>query len=297
MATILHEPVLRAETVELLEPAGRGLVVDCTVGTGGHAAALLEAGADRVVGLDRDAEVLPLARRRLAAWKDRVDLVHADYRGLDDVLDRLGVERVDGALADLGCSSVQLEAEGRGFSFRRDDPLDMRMDRTAGPTLADLLAEATPEGLADVIFEYGEERRSRPIARAIVAAAAGAGIGTTAELAAVVRRAARYRGRSRIDPATRTFQALRIWVNRELDGLDAFLRVAAKRLKAGARLAVISFHSLEDRIVKRTLRELERGGELALRLLTRKPLRPAEEELARNPRARSARLRAAWRVA
>ena len=297
MATILHEPVLRAETVELLDPAGRGLVVDCTVGTGGHAAALLEAGADRVVGLDRDAEVLPLARRRLAAWKDRVDLVHADYRGLDDVLDRLGVERVDGALADLGCSSVQLEAEGRGFSFRRDDPLDMRMDRTAGPTLADLLAEATPEGLADVIFEYGEERRSRPIARAIVAAAAGAGIGTTAELAAVVRRAARYRGRSRIDPATRTFQALRIWVNRELDGLDAFLRAAAGRLRAGARLAVISFHSLEDRIVKHTLRELERGGELALRLLTRKPLRPAEEELARNPRARSARLRAAWRVA
>lgn len=297
MATILHEPVLRAETVELLEPAGRGLVVDCTVGTGGHAAALLEAGADRVVGLDRDAEVLPLARRRLAAWKDRVELVHADYRGLDDVLDRLGVERVDGALADLGCSSVQLEAEGRGFSFRRDDPLDMRMDRTAGPTLADLLAEATPEGLADVIFEYGEERRSRPIARAIVAAAAGAGIGTTAELAAVVRRAARYRGRSRIDPATRTFQALRIWVNRELDGLDAFVRAAVGRLKAGARLAVISFHSLEDRVVKRTLRELERGGELAVRVLTRKPLRPAEEELARNPRARSARLRAAWRLA
>ena len=297
MATILHEPVLRAETVELLEPAGRGLLVDCTVGTGGHAAALLEAGADRVVGLDRDAEVLPLARRRLAAWKDRVELVHADYRGLDGVLDRLGVERVDGALADLGCSSVQLAAEGRGFSFRRDDPLDMRMDRTSGPTLADLLAEATPEGLADVIFEYGEERRSRPIARAIVAAAAAAGIGTTAELAAVVRRAARYRGRSRIDPATRTFQALRIWVNRELDGLDAFLRAAAKRLKAGARLAVISFHSLEDRIVKRTLRELERGGELAMRILTRKPLRPAEEELARNPRARSARLRAAWRAA
>ena len=297
MATILHEPVLRAETVELLEPAGRGLVVDCTVGTGGHAAALLEAGADRVVGLDRDAEVLPLARRRLAAWKDRVDLVHADYRGLDDVLDRLGVDRVDGALADLGCSSVQLDAEGRGFSFRRDDPLDMRMDRSSGRTLADLLAEATPEGLADVIFEYGEERRSRPIARAIVAASAGAGIGTTAELAAVVRRAARYRGRSRIDPATRTFQALRIWVNRELDGLDAFLRAAAGRLRAGARLAVISFHSLEDRIVKRTLRELERGGELALRVLTRKPVRPAEEELARNPRARSARLRAAWRAA
>ena len=297
MPEILHEPVLRAETVELLDPAGRGLVVDCTVGTGGHAAALLEAGAARVLGLDRDADVLPLARRRLAAWKDRVDLVHADYRSLEEVLDRLGVERVDGALADLGCSSLQLETEGRGFSFRRDDPLDMRMDRTGGRTLADLLGEATPEGLADVIYEYGEERRSRRIARAIVAAWTGAGIRTTAELAAVVRRAARYPFRSRIDPATRTFQALRIWVNRELDGLDAFLRAAARRLKAGARLAVISFHSLEDRIVKHTLREIERGGELALRILTRKPVRPSGDEVARNPRARSAKLRAAWRVA
>lgn len=295
-ATILHEPVLRAETVELLDPAGRGLVVDCTVGTGGHAAALLEAGAARVLGLDRDAEALPAARRRLAAWGDRVNLVHADYRGLGAVLDRLGVERIDGALADLGCSSLQLEAEGRGFSFRRDDPLDMRMDRTTGRTLADLLARATPEGLADVIFEYGDERHSRRIARAIVAAWTGAGIRTTAELAAVVRRAARYRGRSRIDPATRTFQALRIWVNQELDGLDAFLRSTAGRLKAGARLAVISFHSLEDRVVKRTLRELERGGQLALRILTRKPVRPSGDEVARNPRARSARLRAAWRV-
>ena len=295
-ATILHEPVLRAETVELLDPAGRGLVVDCTVGTGGHAAALLEAGAARVLGLDRDAEALPAARRCLAAWGDRVNLVHADYRGLGAVLDRLGVERIDGALADLGCSSLQLEAEGRGFSFRRDDPLDMRMDRTTGRTLADLLARATPERLADVIFEYGDERHSRRIARAIVAAWAGAGIRTTAELAAVVRRAARYRGRSRIDPATRTFQALRIWVNQELDGLDAFLRSTAGRLKAGARLAVISFHSLEDRVVKRTLRELERGGQLALRILTRKPVRPSGDEVARNPRARSARLRAAWRV-
>ncbi len=296
MSTILHEPVLRAETIELLAPADRGLVVDCTVGTGGHAAALLEAGAARVLGLDRDADVLPLARRRLAAWKDRVDLVHADYRSLGDVLDRLGVDRVDGALADLGCSSTQLETEGRGFSFRRDDPLDMRMDRTTGRTLADLLSGATPEGLADVIYQYGEERHSRRIARAIVTAWAGAGIRTTAELAGVVRRAVRYRGRSRIDPATRTFQALRIWVNQELDGLDAFLRSAVGRLKAGARLAVISFHSLEDRIVKHTLREIERGGELAIQILTRKPVRPAGEELRRNARARSAKLRAAWRV-
>ena len=296
MATILHEPVLRTEAVEFLDPADRGLVVDCTVGAGGHAAALLEAGAARVLGIDRDAEVLPLARRRLAAWKDRVDLVHADYRGLGGVLDRLGIDRVDGALADLGCSALQLEADGRGFSFRRNDPLDMRMDRTTGRTLAELLAEATPEGLADVIFRYGDERRSRRIARAVVAARTGGGLRTTAELAAVVRRAARHRGRSRIDPATRTFQALRIWVNRELEGLDAFLRTAAARLKAGARLAVISFHSLEDRVVKHTLRELERGGRLALRVLTRKPVRPSGDEVARNPRARSARLRAARRL-
>ena len=296
MATILHEPVLRTEAVEFLDPADRGLVVDCTVGAGGHAAALLEAGAARVLGIDRDAEVLPLARRRLAAWSDRVDLVHADYRRLDGVLDRLGIDRVDGALADLGCSSLQLEADGRGFSFRRNDPLDMRMDRTTGRTLAELLAEATPEGLADVIFRYGDERRSRRIARAVVAARTGGGLRTTGELAAVVRRAARHRGRSRIDPATRTFQALRIWVNRELDGLDAFLRTAAARLKAGARLAVISFHSLEDRVVKHTLRELERGGRLALRVLTRKPVRPSGDEVARNPRARSARLRAARRL-
>ncbi len=293
---ILHEPVLRVETVEQLEPAGRGLIVDCTVGTGGHTEALLEAGATRVLGLDRDAEVLPLARERLAAWKDRVELVHADYRRLDQVLDRRGIEKIDGALADLGHSSVQLDTEGRGFSFRRADSLDMRMDRSQGQTLAQLLDEVTPTALADVIFEHGEERHSRRIARAITQARDRNGLSTTADLAAVVSRSLPYRGRQRIHPATRTFQALRIWVNQELDGLDAFLRTVARRLEAGARLAVISFHSLEDRIVKYTLRELEQGGELAMRALTRKPIRPGRDEVARNPRARSAKLRVAERM-
>ena len=293
---ILHEPVLRAETVEQLAPAGRGVFVDCTVGTGGHTEALLEAGATRVLGLDRDAEVLPLARERLAGWGNRVELVHADYRGVDQVLDRLGIGQVDGALADLGHSAVQVEAEGRGFSFRRADPLDMRMDRSQGRTLADLLDEVTPDTLADVIFEYGEERRSRRIARGIVWARDRGGLATTADLAAVVSRSVPVRGRPRIHPATRTFQALRIWVNQELDGLDAFLRLVAGRLRAGARLAVISFHSLEDRIVKYTFRELERGGELTMRALTRRPIRPGRDEVVRNPRARSAKLRVAERM-
>ena len=293
---ILHEPVLRAETVDYLAPAGRGTLIDCTVGTGGHTEALLEAGATRVLGLDRDAEVLELARERLAVWGDRVELVHADYRHFDSVLDRLGVAEVGGALADLGHSSVQIEAAGRGFSFRRADPLDMRMDRSQGRTLAEMLEEVTPETLADVIFEYGEERRSRRIARGIVWARDRGALTTTTDLAAVVSRSASVRGRPRIHPATRTFQALRIWVNQELEELDGFLREMASRLEAGARLAVISFHSLEDRIVKYTFRELERAGTLAMRVLTRKPIRPGREEVARNPRARSAKLRVAERV-
>ena len=293
---ILHEPVLPVETVDQLTPAGRGLVVDCTVGTGGHTEALLEAGATRVLGLDRDAEVLPLARERLAVWGDRVELVHADYRRFEQVLDQRGIEQVNGALADLGHSSIQIDAEDRGFSFRRDDPLDMRMDRSQGRTLAQLIDEVTPDTLADVIFEYGEERRSRRIARGIVWARDRGGLSTTADLASVVRRSVPVRGRPRIHPATRTFQALRIWVNQELEGLDVFLRAMAGRLTAGARLAVISFHSLEDRIVKYTLRELEQGGEFAMRVLTRKPIRPGRDEVARNPRARSAKLRVAERV-
>jgi 16S rRNA (cytosine1402-N4)-methyltransferase len=284
------------ETVAMLQPSRGGLLVDCTIGLGGHGRALLEAGATRLLGLDRDPDALERAAEALDAWRDRVELVHADYRDLDEVLEARGIGGVDGALADLGVSSMQLDAEGRGFSFRRDEPLDMRMDRRAGATAADLVNAASEGELADVIFRFGEERHSRRIARAVVEARRRGPIATTGQLAAIVRRAAPTRGWQRIDPATRTFQALRIWVNRELEGLDAFLRDVATRLRSGGRVVVISFHSLEDRIVKHTFRALERA-EAIVKVLTKRPVVPGEAELARNPRARSAKLRAAERVA
>jgi 16S rRNA (cytosine1402-N4)-methyltransferase len=296
MSLPTHEPVMTAEAIALLAPSRGGLFVDCTVGLGGHTRALLDAGATRVLGLDRDEDALRIARERLAAYGDRVDLVHADYRDLGRVLDEHQIPGIDGALADLGVSSMQLEAEGRGFSFRRDEPLDMRMDRSQGPTAAELLARVEETDLANLIFEYGEERFSRRIARAIVAARSAAPIATTGELARIVRRAVPHRGYQRIDPATRTFQALRIWVNRELDHLDVFLAEVCGRLLVGARLAVITFHSLEDRIVKHAFRALAEARHV-LRILTKRPLVPDEAEVARNPRARSAKLRAIERFA
>ena len=291
-----HVPVMTREVIELLRPGRGGLYVDCTVGLGGHTRALLEAGATRVLGLDRDPDALAAARESLAQWGDRVELAHSDYRDLPRVLDERGVAGVDGTLADLGVSSMQLDAPQRGFSFRRDEPLDMRMDRSQGPTAAELLLDVEETALADVIFQYGEERFSRRIARAIVRARGEAPIASTGRLADIVRRAVPRKGYQRIDPATRTFQALRIWVNRELDGLDTFLAAAAARLLAGARLAVISFHSLEDRIVKRAFRALEQG-QAALRIVTKRPLVPGEDEVEANPRARSAKLRAIERLA
>ena len=291
-----HEPVLAAETVALLEPSRGGLFVDCTVGLGGHTRALLEAGATRLIGLDRDAAALAIAAESLSAWRERIELVHADYRELPVLLSDRGIDAIDGALADLGVSSMQFDAEGRGFSFRRDEPLDMRMDQSAGATAADLIAQADEQDLANVIYRYGEERFSRRIARGIVEARRAAPIATTAQLAVIVRRAVPRKGYQRIDPATRTFQALRIWVNRELDGLDAFLGAAARLLREGGRLAVITFHSLEDRIVKHAFRALA-TTEATLRVLTRKPVVPGEAEVSRNPRARSAKLRAIERLA
>ncbi len=285
-----------AEVLELLQPSRGGVFVDCTVGLGGHSRALLEAGADRVLGLDRDLAALAIARDTLAPFGERVELVHADYRELDRVLDERGVERTGGILADLGVSSMQFDAEGRGFSFRRDEPLDMRMDQSRGPSVADLLRDVDETALADVIYQFGEERASRRVARAIVLARRESPIETTGRLAAIVRRAVPHKGHPRIDPATRTFQALRIWVNRELEGLDTFLALAAGRLLANARLAVITFHSLEDRIVKHTFRAMEKAGD-GLRILTKRPLVPADDEVTRNPRARSAKLRAIERFA
>src|SRR5580765_134285 len=295
--TGMHVPVLTAEVLSHLRPDRGGLFVDCTVGLGGHSRALLESGATRLIGLDRDLDALAAARATLAPWSDRVDLVHADYRDIAAVLDSRGIQLVDGALADLGVSSMQFDTAGRGFSFQRDEPLDMRMDRSAGETAAQLIARASERELADTIYTYGEERFSRRIARAIVAAREVAPVETTLKLATIVRRAIPSRGYQRIDPATRTFQAIRIWVNGELEGLDRFLEAAARRLRAGARLVVLTFHSLEDRIVKHTFRALERGAGAVLTVLTKKPLVPGDEEIRLSPRARSAKLRAAEKLA
>jgi 16S rRNA (cytosine1402-N4)-methyltransferase len=288
---------MTAEVLQQLRPERGGLFVDCTVGLGGHAGALLAAGATRVIGLDRDPDALALARGTLAPWTDRVELVHADYRSLPSVLDARNLASIDGALADLGVSSMQFDSPGRGFSFQRDEPLDMRMDRTQGDTAAVLVARSTEEDLANAIFRYGEERASRRIARAIVQARRESPIATTGQLAAIVRRVVPRRPHMRIDTATKTFQALRIWVNRELEGLDRFLEEAVGRLRAGGRLAVITFHSLEDRIVKHTFRALAARDRGLLQILTKKPIVPDEDEVRRNPRARSAKLRAAERIA
>ena len=280
----------------LLQPERGGIFVDCTVGLGGHSRMLLDGGATRLIGIDRDTDAIAIAREALAPYGDRVTLVHADYREIDAVLDLQRVDRVSGLLADFGVSSLQLDAEGRGFSFRRDEPLDMRMDRSRGETAAALIDRIDEQELADVIYEFGEERKSRQVARAIVRAREHGRIETTGRLAEIVRRAVAARGWQRIDPATRTFQALRIWVNRELDGLDSFIGAAARRLQADGRMAVIAFHSLEDRVVKHTLRALSRGDQQVVKVLTKHPIVATDVEAAANPRARSAKLRGAVRV-
>jgi 16S rRNA (cytosine1402-N4)-methyltransferase len=292
----VHEPVLVAEVVSLIAPRTDGIYVDGTVGLGGHTRALLAAGAGRVIAVDRDEAALTTARARLGEGDRRVTWVHADYRDLDDVLAQVGVARVDGVLADLGLSSAQLDEASRGFSFRRAGPLDMRMDRSQGPTLAERLDAVDEVTLADVIWRFGEERRSRRVARAILRARDAGELRDTTELATAVRRGAGPGRWQRIDPATRTFQALRIWVNDELSRLDEFLVAAVDVLAVGGRLAVIAFHSLEDRAVKHTFRALA-GEDGPVRLLTKRPVRPGDVEVALNARARSARLRAVEKVA
>jgi 16S rRNA (cytosine1402-N4)-methyltransferase len=290
-----HAPVLVAEVVTLLAPRAEGVYADCTIGLGGHTAALLAAGAGRVIGIDRDARALEIAGARLGGDRDRVELVHADYRELPAVLAARGLTSLAGVLADFGVSSMQLGDASRGFSFRTKGPLDMRMDPSRGLSLADRLAGADEATLADVIWRYGEERRSRRVARAILAARDRGDLDSTIALASAVRRGVGAGEWQRIDPATRTFQALRIWVNGELDGLDAFVDAAAAALTRGGRLAIIAFHSLEDRIVKHAMRRLAAAGTVAL--VTKRPLVPADAEIAVNPRARSARLRAVEKVA
>jgi 16S rRNA (cytosine1402-N4)-methyltransferase len=284
----LHAPVVLEESLELLAVRDGGFYVDGTVGTGGHAVEILTRSAPtgRLLGVDRDEEALEVSRERLAPFGDRVRLEQLDFREIPDLL---GGERAEGVLLDLGVSSLQLDDPERGFSFQREGPLDMRMDRSHGRTAAELVNRLRESELADLIFQLGDEPASRRIARAIVETRRRAPIRTTLELASIVRRAAGRPRRGRIDAATRTFQALRLSVNRELEGLGDGLASLAGCLKPGGRLVVIAFHSLEDREVKQTFRAL--GGR-GFRPLTRKPVRPGEGELRGNPRARSARLRA-----
>jgi 16S rRNA (cytosine1402-N4)-methyltransferase len=288
-AARLHVPVMVEEVRELLSAHGPRVVVDATLGTGGHAAALLEATQARVVGIDRDADALDAARERLAAFGDRVILRRGDFGEIASVLHDCGFERADAILADLGMSSFALEDAARGFSFRLEGPLDMRMDRSQKLRAYDIVNEETESDLADILHHWGEERAARRIARAIVEARRRRPIETTAELRAIVERVLGPRRRGGVHPATRTFQALRIAVNREMDSLSALLRDAPGLLASRGRMVVIAYHSLEDRAVKERFRELVREhGYLAV---TRKVMKPSDAEVAGNPRARSARIR------
>jgi 16S rRNA (cytosine1402-N4)-methyltransferase len=291
------------EAVEALGCRPGGTWVDATVGAGGHAAAILAATAPDgfLLGIDRDREILAAAAQRLTAYAGRFALAHGNFGDLAAIVAAEvpgGV--VDGVLMDLGISSLQVDDPGRGFSFRADAPLDMRMDREADGTALDLVLGADEEELARVIFVYGEERKSRRIARAICRERERGGALTTATLATVVAGAVGGRGprSARIHPATRTFQALRIAVNRELEALDLALAAVPGLLAPGGRFCVIAYHSLEDRAVKRAFQALARPGEgAAFTRVTKKPLRPGPAELAANPRSRSARLRAVARAA
>lgn len=292
-----HISVMSAEVEGALDLKAGAVVVDGTLGLGGHAAMMAaKIGAQgHLIGIDQDSRAIGLARERLANFKGRLDIVKSNFSRLDEVLKGLGIEAVDAVLLDLGVSSLQLDDPARGFSFRADGPLDMRMDEQAQQTAEALVNELPEEELADLIFHYGEERFSRRIARNIAAARAGQRIRTTGELADIVLRSLpRGYQRDKLHPATRTFQALRIAVNQELEVLTGTLDQAFKHLKTGGRMAVIAFHSLEDRIVKEKFRALARAGET--RLLTKKPLRPTEAEAADNPRSRSAKLRALERI-
>jgi 16S rRNA (cytosine1402-N4)-methyltransferase len=303
-----HRPVLLRQSIELLGAHRGGLFVDGTLGLGGHSEAILEASSDaRVIGIDRDPEALESARQRLAKYGSRFRGVHSNFRDIAQVVAEAGEQDVSGVLVDLGVSSLQFDTGNRGFSFRHDAPLDMRMDASGDEeTAAELLAQLPEEEIARIIFEYGEERRSRRISRWIVERRErGEPVATTKELAGLVARAVGYRKTDKVHPATRTFQALRIAVNRELEGLSEFVETAIDLLQPDGRFVAISFHSLEDRIMKQTLRRLAGqcecsprapvcscGARRAVEILTRRPIVPGEEEVSENPRARSAKLRA-----
>lgn len=307
VAPLRHVPVLLGEVIEYLAPHDGGIYIDGTFGAGGYAAAILAAANARVVGIDRDPTAIAAAQAQVEAAAGRLTLIKGEFAALDRIARDLGIEAADGVVLDLGVSSMQLDTPERGFSFRLDGPLDMRMD-SVGPSAADVIAERSESDLADIVYLLGEERRSRAVARAIVAARRERPITTTRALADIVARVVHGRPGD-IHPATRTFQALRLFVNDEMAQLADGLAAAEFALKPGGRLVVVSFHSLEDRIVKNFLAarsSAERGSRhlpeaaalpATFQLVTRRPVVADDAEVAANPRARSAKLRAAIRTA
>lgn len=316
MNGFVHTPVLETEVLALLAPRPGGLYCDGTLGGGGHARRVLEGSAPdgRLIGIDRDREALAAAGARLAEYGDRVTLLHGTFGHMDEVLAEAGVSGpLDGILLDLGLSSPQLDHAGRGFSFSRQGPIDMRMDQSRGETAFELLRRLTADELADILRELGEERYSKRIARTIKEALRQGALHDTVELAELVAGAipAQVKRQMKVHPATRTFQALRIAINAELAELDRFLEVFPALLAPGGRCVIISFHSLEDRRVKQVFRDLAWTSRLPAHLalaagervepvcvpITRKPVFASDDEVARNPRARSARVRACEKVA
>jgi 16S rRNA (cytosine1402-N4)-methyltransferase len=293
--TPLHKPVMVDEALDYLNLQSGQTILDCTVGGGGHAIRIL----DKIkpdgflIGIDKDMEILQTTKQSLSRITGKFKLYHADYSDIDEVLRQAEVDKVNGVLLDLGVSSLQFDQADRGFSFAKEAPLDMRMDRSRGITAQNLIQRLSETELAELLWKYGEERWSRRIARAVLKEEKGVGITSTRQLSAIVERVV-PRGKSKIHPATRVFQALRIAVNKELDNLEIFLDKIYNYMALGARIVIISFHSLEDRIVKNKF--IEKAKQNIFKVLTKKPVIPREAEIEENVRSRSAKLRAAERI-
>ena len=292
---LIHRPVMRKEVLEFLNLKPGDIVVDCTVGGGGHSIDILNhiIPGGKLIGIDQDREVLDIARKNLRDYKENSELIYGNFRNLDKILNDLKIDKVDAILYDLGVSSYQLDKAERGFSFLKEGPLDMRMDRSLRITAFDLVNNLSKEEISKILFEYGQERYAHRIASSIVKRRSSKPISSTSQLANIVKSAIPFR-RGKINPATRTFLAFRIAVNRELEALETSLMKAVSLLRDKSRICVISFHSLEDRIVKNKFKEFAHKN--LLRILTKKPITPKREEIRENPRARSAKLRVAVKV-
>jgi 16S rRNA (cytosine1402-N4)-methyltransferase len=294
--SLVHKSVLSREALDYLACKKDSIVLDCTLGCAGHAREILEIVSPhgRLIGLDADAQSIDLAKKQLKDYAGSFDIINENFLNIDNVLAKLGIAKVDAMIFDLGISSFQLENDSRGFSFQHNGPLDMRIDRNRGIPLWQALSQMTEAEIAGVIRDLGEERHWRRIAKAIISARRVSPIRDTFRLAEIIGSVSRFRAGDRIHPATRSFQAFRIFINNELDILNKVLLKAPNLLTSKGRLVVISFHSLEDRIVKHTFRLFKQQG--VLNILTKKPIRPGQDEISRNPRSRSAKLRAAERI-